>query len=92
MICLVPLCLIAVALLQHCNRLERDEDVSLTDRIQRLTKTRHELEDCVSTATAQFSEIETIHRDISSLFVKLNQIQRAPREIDGSRRIVSTSG
>ncbi len=41
---------------------------------------------------AQFSEIETIHRDISSLFVKLNQIQRAPREIDGSGRIVSISG
>ena len=74
------------------DRLEQDEDVSLADRIQQLTKTKIELEARVSSVLAQFSEIETIHKDITGLFIKLNQAQRVPRELDGGGRVVSLNG
>ncbi|HEY7248192.1 MAG TPA: hypothetical protein VH678_30380 [Xanthobacteraceae bacterium] len=73
-------------------RLEQDEGVGLADRIQQLSKTRHQLEDRVSTVLAQFSEIETIHREITGLFLRLNQAQRLPRDIDAGGRVVSLNG
>jgi len=73
-------------------RLEQDDGVSLTDRIHQLTKTKHELEERVSSVLAQFSEIETIHKDITGLFVRLTQAQRLPRDLDGGGRVVSFNG
>jgi chromosome segregation ATPase len=73
-------------------RLERDEGVSLDERIQQLTETKRELEERVSSVLAQFSAIETIHKDISGLFVKLNQAQRMPRELDAGGRVVAING
>ena len=73
-------------------RLEREEGVSLAERIQLLTKTKHQLEQRVSGILAQFSEIETIHKDMTGLFAKLNQAQRMPRELDAGGRVVSISG
>ena len=74
------------------DRLEQDEGVSLAERILQLTRTKNELEARVSSVLAQFSEIETIHKDITSLFVKLNQIQRIPRELDAGGRVISING
>ena len=59
------------------------------ERIRQLAKTKHELEERVSSVVTQFSEIETIHKDISGLFVKLNQAQRIPRELDAGARVIS---
>lgn len=73
-------------------RLERDEGVSLGDRIQQLAKTKHELEERVSRVLAQFSEIETIHTDINGLFLRLNQVHRIPRELDAAGRVVPFNG
>jgi DNA repair exonuclease SbcCD ATPase subunit len=73
-------------------RLEREEGVSLAERIQQLTKTKHQLEQRVSSVLAQFSEIEIIHQDITSLFAKLNQAQRIPRDLDAGGRVVSING
>ena len=73
-------------------RLERDEGVSLEERIQQLTETKRELEERVSSVLAQFSAIETIHKDMSGLFVKLNQAQRMPRELDAGGRVVAING
>jgi chromosome segregation ATPase len=72
--------------------LEQDEGVSLAERILKLTKTKNELEARVSSVLAQFSEIETLHKDITGLFIKLHQAQRVPRELDGSGRVVSLNG
>jgi len=71
--------------------LEQDEGVSLADRIQQLVKTRADLEERVTRMIAQFSEIETIHKDITGLFVKLTQAQRT-REFEAGARVVSISG
>jgi hypothetical protein len=71
--------------------LEQDEGVSLADRIQQLLKTRSDLEERVARMIAQFSEIETIHKDITGLFVKLTQAQRT-REFEAGARVVSISG
>jgi DNA repair exonuclease SbcCD ATPase subunit len=72
--------------------LERHEDISLAERIQQLTKTRGELEERVSSVLAQFSEIEAMHKDISGLFLKLNQVRRMPRELDSGARVISING
>jgi chromosome segregation ATPase len=74
------------------DRLEQDEGVSLVERSLKLTKTKNELEARVSSVLAQFSEIETLHKDITGLFIKLHQAQRVPRELDGGGRIVSLNG
>jgi transposase len=73
-------------------RLEQDDGVSLGDRIQQLAKTKHELEERVSSVLAQFSEIETIHKDINGLFLRLNQAHRIPRELDAAGRVVPFNG
>jgi chromosome segregation ATPase len=73
-------------------RLERDEGVSLAESTKQLANTKHALEERVSSVLAQFSEIETLHEDITGLFAKLNQAQRMPRELDGGGRVVSISG
>jgi uncharacterized coiled-coil DUF342 family protein len=69
--------------------LERDEDISLVERIQQLAKTRGELEERVSSVVAQFSEIEAMHKDMSGLFLKLNQVRHMPRELDTGARVIS---
>ena len=69
--------------------LERQEDISLAERIQDLTRTRGDLDERVSTVLAQFSEIEGMHKDISGLFAKLNQVRRMPRELDAGPRVTS---
>jgi hypothetical protein len=73
-------------------RLEAEEGVSLPERIRQMTKTKHQLEERVSSILSQFSEIETIHKDITGLFFKLNQAQRMPREFDAGGRVVPLSG
>ncbi len=73
-------------------RLERDEGVSLDERIQQLAETKHELEERISSVLTQFSAIETIHKDISGLFAKLSQAQRMPRELDAGGRVVAING
>jgi hypothetical protein len=72
--------------------LEQDEGVSLADRIQQFGKTKHELEERVSTLLTQFLEIESIHKDITGLFLRLNQAHRLPRELDAGGRVVSLNG
>ena len=69
--------------------LERDENISLVERIQQLAKTRGELEERVSSVVAQFSEIEAMHKDMSGLFLKLNQVRHMPRELDTGARVIS---
>jgi uncharacterized coiled-coil DUF342 family protein len=72
-------------------RLEQDEGVALGERIRQLIETRRELEERVSSVVAQFSTIDTIHKDMTALFAKLNQTQRIPRELDAGGRVVSIS-
>ncbi len=74
------------------DRLEAEEGVTLADRIQQLNKAGHEIEERVSTVLAQFSEIETIHREITGLFVRLNQGHRLPHGLDAGGRVVSLNG
>jgi len=72
--------------------LEQEEGVSLADRIKQLVKARTDLDERVSSIISQFSEIDTIHKDITGLFVKLTQAQRLPREFEGGARVVSITG
>jgi hypothetical protein len=57
-----------------------------------MTKTKHQLEQRVSSILLQFSEIETIHKDITGLFAKLSQAQQKPREFGAGGRVVPLIG
>ena len=72
--------------------LEEDGGVVLAERIRQLTETKCELEERVSNVFTQFSAIGTIHKDISSLFAQLNQVQRIPHDVDAGARVVSMAG
>jgi uncharacterized coiled-coil DUF342 family protein len=73
-------------------RLERDQGMSLTDRIEDLRKTRDELDERVSTVLAQLSEIEAIHKDMTGLFARVNHPRRMPREHEAAGPEVAVNG
>jgi hypothetical protein len=73
-------------------RLEEDEGISLAERSKHLAETKCQLEERVWSVVAQFSAIDTIQKDITALFAKLNQVQRIPREFDTGGRVVAISG
>jgi uncharacterized coiled-coil DUF342 family protein len=72
------------------NHLENDEGMGLAMRVQQLAEARSELEQRVTALQEQFGKLDAIHRDISGLFAKLNQAQRAAREAEPGVRIVSS--
>jgi DNA repair exonuclease SbcCD ATPase subunit len=71
---------------------ERDGGIPLPERVQQLAETRSGLEQRVSALLDQVEKIETVQKEISALFAKLNQANRVSREMDGSIRIVSQTG
>ena len=64
-------------------RLEQDDGVSLQERIRELAETKRQLEERISSLFAQFSAIESIHKDINGLFAKLAQSQRPGKGVEG---------
>ncbi len=71
---------------------ERDGGIPLPERVQQLAETRSGLEQRVSALLDQVEKIETVQKEISALFAKLNQANRVSRDMDGSIRIVSQTG
>jgi DNA repair exonuclease SbcCD ATPase subunit len=52
--------------------LERDGDISLTERIKRITESRQALSQRVSTLAEELSKLDSSHKDIKSLFARLS--------------------
>src|SRR6185295_15080643 len=52
--------------------LERDGDISLAERIKRITESRQELSQRVSNLAEELSKLDNSHRDINSLFARLS--------------------
>jgi chromosome segregation ATPase len=52
--------------------LERDGDISLTERIKRITESRQALSQRVSTLAEELSKLDSSHKDINSLFARLS--------------------
>jgi chromosome segregation ATPase len=57
--------------------LERDGDISLAERIKRITESRQELSQRVSSLTEELSKLDNSHRDINSLFARLSHELKA---------------
>jgi chromosome segregation ATPase len=79
-------------LVAEIERLDKDEGSNLAGRVDQLAQAKKELEDQVSTLLEQFSRIDSMHKDISGLFAKLNFAQRTPRDLDTGVRIFAKSG
>jgi len=79
-------------LVAEIERLDKDEGGNLAGRVDQLAQAKKELEDQVSTLLEQFSRIDSMHKDISGLFAKLNFAQRTPRDLDTGVRIFAKSG
>jgi len=69
--------------------LEGNGEASLFKRVQRLTELKKQFEYRVTRVLEQFSELDGIHGEMSTLFSRLNQAQRPARELDANLRIVS---
>jgi hypothetical protein len=54
------------------DRLERDDECALSERVKRFDDNKKELEDRVNRLNEQFSKLATIRRDISGLLAKLS--------------------
>ena len=75
------------------DRLEREEGVPLSVRVQKLAQARQDLDQQVTQLLEQFSKLDTIHKDIHELFAKLNHAERTPREVEPQvQAIMSRSG
>jgi chromosome segregation ATPase len=69
--------------------LEGNGEASLFKRVQRLTELKKQFEYRVTRVLEQFTELDGIHGEMSTLFSRLNQAQRPARELDANLRIVS---
>ena len=70
--------------------LEGNGEASLFKRVQRLTELKKQFEYRVTRVVEEFSKLDGIHGEFSTLFSKLNQAhQRQARELDANLRIVS---
>ncbi len=57
--------------------LERDGDISLPERIKRITENRRELSQRLSNLTEELSKLDNSHKDINSLFARLSNELKA---------------
>jgi chromosome segregation ATPase len=57
--------------------LERDGDISLAERIRRITENRQELSQRVSNLAEELSKLDGSHKDINSLFARLSHELKA---------------
>jgi len=57
--------------------LERDGDISLAERIKRITENRQELSQRVSNLAEELSKLDSSHKDINSLFARLSNELKA---------------
>ena len=69
--------------------LEGNGEASLFKRVQRLTELKNQFEYRVTRVVEEFTKLDGIHGEISTLFSCLNQAQRPARELDANLRIVS---
>jgi chromosome segregation ATPase len=74
------------------DRLEREDGIPLAARVQKLALARQELDGQVTQMLEQFSKLDSIHKDISELFGKLNHAERIPRPMEPNLRTISKGG
>lgn len=63
---------IIAQLIANMEALERDGDVTLAERIQRITASRHELSERLSKLADELSKLDDSHRDLDLLFARLS--------------------
>jgi archaellum component FlaC len=57
--------------------LERDGDISLSERVKRIAENRQGLSERVSNLAEELSRLDNSHKDINSLFARLSNELRA---------------
>jgi hypothetical protein len=63
-------------LVASVDRLDRDGEANLAERVTKLTESRQQLEERVSSLLGEFSKLDSIHKDINGLLAKLgNEIK-----------------
>jgi chromosome segregation ATPase len=70
------------------NHLEQDDGVGLAGRVEQLTEARTEVEQRLMSLQEQFGSLGVINREITELFTKLNDAQRAAQESNSGIRTV----
>jgi DNA repair exonuclease SbcCD ATPase subunit len=60
-------------LVASVDRLDRDGEANLAERVTKLTESRQQLEQRVSTLLDEFSKLDSIHKDINGILAKLGK-------------------
>ena len=76
----------------NIDRIDNHEGSTLKAKVEHLGQTNKQLDEQVAGLLAQFSRLDTMHKDICGLFAKLNYAQNVPRGIEQGVRLISSNG
>jgi hypothetical protein len=76
----------------NIDRIDNSEGTSLKAKVDNLGQTNKQLDEQVAGLLAQFSKLDTMHKDICGLFAKLNFAQSVPRGLEQNVRLFSANG
>jgi hypothetical protein len=79
-------------LVANIDRIDNDEGTNLKAKVDTLGQTNKQLDEQVAGMLAQFSRLDTMHKDICGLFAKLNFAQNVPRGLEQGVRLISSNG
>jgi uncharacterized coiled-coil DUF342 family protein len=68
---------IGAQLVANIEALERDGDITLSERVMRITENRRELSQRVSNLAEELFKLDNSHKDINSLFARLSNELKA---------------
>jgi hypothetical protein len=78
-----------IELVGSLEAVERDGGIPLGQRVQKLAENKTSLEQRVSALLEQVAKIDTVQKEITAVFAKLNQAHRVSRELESHIRVVS---
>jgi small-conductance mechanosensitive channel len=76
----------------NIERVDNHEGSTLKVKVDDLGQTNKQLDEQVASLLAQFSRLDTMHKDICGLFAKLNYAQNVPRGLEQGVRLISNNG
>ena len=76
----------------NIDRIDTHEGSTLKAKVEHLGQTNKQLDEQVTGLLAQFSRLDTMHKDICGLFAKLNYAQNVPRGMEQGVRLISSNG
>jgi uncharacterized coiled-coil DUF342 family protein len=76
----------------NIDHVDNHDGSTLKAKVENLGQVNKQLDEQVTGLLAQFSRLDTMHKDICGLFAKLNYAQNVPRGMEQGVRLISSNG